>query len=182
MIMLKNLIESSVSNKPPHPGDIVALPERVLFCGAYKGKWIVATENVSLFDKAAWDVSVVECRDCALIVQPGFDEQKAQALYHRATKLPFLGSIVESNGMRARYIRAETYGVEHRIAVEFTQENQDYLSRLDLDRIVEIDGSFFGLLSVIAENLRLLHFPDPEDVDLAVRIASAPAKIKTRQS
>jgi len=158
--VLKNLIESSVSGRAPRSGDIIALPEPALFCGSYKGKWIVATENVSLFDKSAWDMNVVASQNTALIIHSGFDEQKAHALYHRATKMPFLGSIVESNGMRGRYIRPETYGVEHRIAFEFTQENQDYLARLDLDRIVEVDGSFFGLLNVIAENMRSTCCPD----------------------
>lgn len=177
---LKHLIESSLDRRVPKVGDIISVPEVALFCGTYKGKWIVATENTSPLDKEAWDIDIMEGRDAALIIKPGYDRKKADALYNRITKVPFMGSIVDARGFRGHYLRAEGYGLEHRVAVQFTQENQDQLSRVDLDRIVEVDGKLFGLMHVISENLNLISFPEQGDVRIAAQIASAPAKIRTR--
>lgn len=180
---LKTLIESNVGGREPRAGDIVqpkGFPVPALFCGCFKGKMVLAVENLLPASGSAWDLRVIH-GERATVVEEGAAPEIAESLFNRATKLPILGSKVEALGMKGHYIRPTAYGVEHCVAIEFTEDNQDRLSRLGLDRIVEVDDRFYGVLHVISESLHLINFPEPEDMQLAARIVEAPARIRTRR-
>lgn len=179
---MKHLIESHFRDGTtyvPSVGDYVRPvngSDVSLFCGSFKARWILATENTSFLSSNRWDIRVVEPFKA---YRAGIGSRNdSRRLYEAATHKPLLGSRVSSHGLSGLYIRSDgNLGLQHQLAVLVTEENRAEVVSRDFDRFVKHEGRIYGILFVISEAMNLVSFPDPEDVELAMKVANSPAAL-----
>jgi len=171
----------------PSPGDVLETVERpLMYCGTYRSKLVFAsTESHGLQHLGAvnskglrWNIGIFSPanEDVTGRLRGFVGRELAEGIFRSVTSRAYPGARVGHRGIDGTYLRWDgRYGLHHLVAFEVNDSTRSKVADLDVDRLVEVDGTRYAVAFVTSfgDSMTLFEFPEVDRIKLALRIEEA---------